>query len=625
MLKLRLGPILFALVAVAAVAPVFIRLHSDRASAATSATFNVSSGGTHAVSESFSITVALSNVTFDANSPKWVGYDLEIDYDPQVLNATSVAPTLCPTSAWSSTSLTPGVVTGCFYPTGSTATSGVLETITFTCQANGTTSLHLPAHHAGAVGSGNGLFDANANDFLMTLADNSVICGTGVNGPTPTATPVPATPTPTSTPSFVGMATIGVSNGGTHAVSESFTVTTNLSNVVFGTSPSWDGYDLELDYDPNVLVATGAAPTLCASSNWALTWTIPFVKTGCSFQNSTATSGVLETITFRCIADGTSSLQIAGPPLTMLVGSKDLLPFQMTLQGTSVACGTGVNGSTPTPTSTATATATPTGGPGAATISMVAPAAAQPLSMPFFLRTNLSAFSAGSHGAWAGYALTMIYDPSIIEVDYASPTLCPSQHWAYHAVSPTFESGCFGLESTATGVLDTVVAKCINDGTSALHLVSDGSPSAAGLFDWVGISFPMTFLDASVVCDRHVDDDGDACKSTSEPAFGLNPLDSWDFYSVPVPSLLAAPNPRLVFKDSIVGAADAQAVFAYFKAGARAGTAVYVQDLNGNGVADGIEYDRSVVGPAHSGPPDGAVSAQDAQLAFAQYRLNYRC
>jgi hypothetical protein len=80
-----------------------------------------------------------------------------------------------------------------------------------------------------------------------------------------------------------------------------------------------------------------------------------------------------------------------------------------------------------------------------------------------------------------------------------------------------------------------------------------------------------------------------------------------------------------VFRDSAVTASDAQAVFAYFRAGARLGTTLYEQDLNQNGKKDGIEYDRSVLGPGHSGPPDGVVSAADAQLAFAQFKMGYSC
>ncbi len=123
------------------------------------------------------------------------------------------------------------------------------------------------------------------------------------------------------------------------------------------------------------------------------------------------------------------------------------------------------------------------------------------------------------------------------------------------------------------------------------------------------------------------DTDNDGCRDTEElqlvPPTDLH--DAWDFFSVPVPALFAAPNPLVVFRDSIVSASDAQAVFGYFKAGAHTGATVYEQDLNGNGIPDGIEYDRSVAGPGASGPPDGTVSATDAQLAFAQFKKSYRC
>ncbi len=124
-----------------------------------------------------------------------------------------------------------------------------------------------------------------------------------------------------------------------------------------------------------------------------------------------------------------------------------------------------------------------------------------------------------------------------------------------------------------------------------------------------------------------VDTDGDACGDGKELTIaGLSPLDPWDFYSVPLPALFAAVDPLTVFKDGVVGPADAQAVFAYFKVGAKVGTAVYEQDLNHNGISDGVEYDRSaVLLSGKSGPPDGIISATDAQLAFAQFKLGYRC
>ncbi len=121
--------------------------------------------------------------------------------------------------------------------------------------------------------------------------------------------------------------------------------------------------------------------------------------------------------------------------------------------------------------------------------------------------------------------------------------------------------------------------------------------------------------------------DDDGCADAKELLLvpPTDPLDPWDFFSVPVPALFAAQYPTTVFRDGTVSTADAEAVFAYFKKGAKTGTTEYEQDLNLNGIRDGLEYDRSVLGPGHSGPPDGVVSATDAQLAFAQFKMGYKC
>jgi len=106
----------------------------------------------------------------------------------------------------------------------------------------------------------------------------------------------------------------------------------------------------------------------------------------------------------------------------------------------------------------------------------------------------------------------------------------------------------------------------------------------------------------------------------------VDPLDPWDFYSVPVPALYAAPDPTVVFKDSVVSGADPQAVWGYFQQRARAGTTVYDQDLNLNGIADGVEYDRTTTDiSGQSGPPDGIISAWDAQLTWSQVSAGYAC
>jgi hypothetical protein len=123
------------------------------------------------------------------------------------------------------------------------------------------------------------------------------------------------------------------------------------------------------------------------------------------------------------------------------------------------------------------------------------------------------------------------------------------------------------------------------------------------------------------------DTDGDGCGDGKEVTkFFIDPTYAWDFYSVPVPALFAAADPAHTFKDAVVSGADAQGVFAYVKKGAKSGTLEYQQDLNLNGIIDGIEYDRTVAAPGKSGPPDGVISGTDAQLAFAQVRTGiYTC
>ena len=123
------------------------------------------------------------------------------------------------------------------------------------------------------------------------------------------------------------------------------------------------------------------------------------------------------------------------------------------------------------------------------------------------------------------------------------------------------------------------------------------------------------------------DTDGDGCGDGKEVTkFFLDPTNPWDFYSVPVPALFAAADPTHTFNDAVVSGADAQAVFSYVKKGAKTGTLEYQEDLNLNGITDGVEYDRTVLAPGKSGPPDGVITGADAQLAFAQVKTGlYTC
>ena len=122
---------------------------------------------------------------------------------------------------------------------------------------------------------------------------------------------------------------------------------------------------------------------------------------------------------------------------------------------------------------------------------------------------------------------------------------------------------------------------------------------------------------------------GDGCNDTDEATLGFTgTLNQFMFYDVPVPALFSAPSPKTTFRNTggSLSASMAQAVFGYFKKAAKLGSLEYNQDLNENNVMDGVEYDRSVIaGHTDAGPPDGTISAGDAQKAFAQFKAGLKC
>jgi hypothetical protein len=343
-------------------------------------------------------------------------------------------------------------------------------------------------------------------------------------------------------------------------------------------------------------------------------------------------------MTVTCLRAGNSDLHLSGDPAdpsrTQLDGPLPYLAFGSTMVDDAVTCDASATPSvTPTSTSTAVPTSTVIGtGPASATISMRGPAMPQPLDTAFEISADLSSLSLnGTSSVLAGYDFEMAYDPSIIAIRGVTPGLCvPTSVWAHINDTPRLNTGCYAQQITSTGTLEHITVSCLRDGTSALHIVPHNDPGASiigtHVFDFNAIEFPQqTLQDASVTCDHTADEDGDGCINPREKLMGLDFGDPWDFYSVPVPALLAANNPGADLRDTVVASGDAQAVFSYFRAGAAVGKPVYDEDLDDNGVADGVQYDRSVAGPADSGAPDGVVSVRDAQLAFAQFGRGYNC
>lgn len=227
-------------------------------------------------------------------------------------------------------------------------------------------------------------------------------------------------------------------------------------------------------------------------------------------------------------------------------------------------------------------------------------------------------------GSQTGSSLSRWGDYSSLTVDpvddctfwYTNEYLSTNGAYNWRTRIGTFKLPACGVPATAT---PTATDTPTPTNTATPTLTHTPSPTKT--------STPTITPTATATIDPTLDTDGDGCKDYKELLLvpPTDPNNPWDFYSVPIPALFMAPDPTIVFHDGIIGASDAQSVFGYFKKTAKTGSLEYEQDLNLNGIKDGIEYDRSFVGPGQTGPPNGVIGAQDAQLAFAQFKLNYRC
>lgn len=206
---------------------------------------------------------------------------------------------------------------------------------------------------------------------------------------------------------------------------------------------------------------------------------------------------------------------------------------------------------------------------------------------------------------------------------------------------------CPCLDTDGDGICDDVDVDDDNDGMpdafELLHpclnpTVPDGGADA----DVDGLTNIDEFLRGTDPCDPDSDDDGlpdgaeviagtdplnpdtdgDNCDDGRElgPFHGAggerNPLDPYDFYDVPVPALRLSPAGA---RDKGVGiTTDLLALMAY--SGITSSHPDYLADYDGNGVADGLQYDRrpSVLPtmPWRSGPPDGGIGATTDMVAM---------
>jgi hypothetical protein len=155
-----------------------------------------------------------------------------------------------------------------------------------------------------------------------------------------------------------------------------------------------------------------------------------------------------------------------------------------------------------------------------------------------------------------------------------------------------------------------------------LHACLDPSTNDASLdADGDGLTNLQEYLIGTDPCVQ--DTDGDGCGDAQELAMGFNPNAWYDFYDVPVPSLMAGAGGTY---NGAVNIGDVLAVNSY--SGVRAGQADYEADVNGNTVHDGLEYDRSPSPPPNppydAGPPSGAIGLSDVLAVNSQVGLSCR-
>ena len=157
-------------------------------------------------------------------------------------------------------------------------------------------------------------------------------------------------------------------------------------------------------------------------------------------------------------------------------------------------------------------------------------------------------------------------------------------------------------------------------------------------------------LPISLTVKGATDTDGDGCTDVQElgtdPAKGgqRDPNNPWDFYDVPVPAIGVDGRTDGV-KNKIIDMSDVLAVLHYAwtetplsnlqsidnkyscidpaNQTCNSNGVCYCDDLNSNGIADGVEYDRTPSlypdQPWRSGSPNGSIDMGDVIIALAQF------
>jgi hypothetical protein len=173
--------------------------------------------------------------------------------------------------------------------------AGILATISFTAQSGGSTTLSL---------QGTSLADIEGSQIPSTPHSGQVTVFPGLV-PTPTPTQVTtATPTPTATPATATLVWIDPATQ-TVAPAETPAIDVRIDNVT-----DLGSYEWQILYDPAVLNFVGVADApFLGSTGRSVFCPAPILDTGSvRFGCVTSGSGLLSTVTFSAVAEGTSAL-----------------------------------------------------------------------------------------------------------------------------------------------------------------------------------------------------------------------------------------------------------------------------------------------------------------------------
>jgi hypothetical protein len=300
------------------------------------ASLNVSAG------DGFSVDIVADDVS------NLGGYALTLTFDPTVIayNSVTNGPFLGssgrPVNCFSPTVL-PGSVTYRCLTTGATppgpSGAGILATVSFTALAEGTTTLSLSLH-------GTMLADIVGTQIPSTPHAGTITVFPG-EVPTPTTTPTTGpTPTATTVPTtlvWIDPPTQTVAPGASPAIDIRIDNVANLGS-----------YEWQITYDPAVLdfVSVVDGPFLASTGRSVFCpdaiLDVGSVRFGCVSAGVTPAppsgSGVLSTVTFSAVAEGTSALSFNFVSLSDPLG----VDIPTGIQGGEIVVST----VTPTPTPT---------------------------------------------------------------------------------------------------------------------------------------------------------------------------------------------------------------------------------------------------------------------------------